>query len=397
MELATRAAALTYKSLMVLIAVMALCACGNNSKTDEPPKIHVPQEPQDTPMVHADNQQQIFPPADLDFKVVGYILAFRKPAAISETKLQQCNVIIYAFAQLQGTTLQIKYPGNLRSLSIRAKKNNCKILIGINGTHAQFKAMTAAAANRNNCIQQIMKTIRNYNLDGVDIDWEFPAKRDKTDSLFTLFLKELSDSCHTNGEYYLSCAITPGVNGGRRSSAIREELLTGEWVDWFNIMIYDNYSETMPYLHHSDFTMARNSFLYWLRQRKMNRNKCVMGLPMYGRPSGIPQSGFVKTYAAILAAGGSPMKDSAIVHIDSTIIKKDTITQYTIYYDGINTIRKKTAGAFTYGGGIMFWEAGQDANGKYSLITAAVKQIGKSKSRKTVAHHPPGRKLKRTP
>jgi hypothetical protein len=96
-----------------------------------------------------------------------------------------------------------------------------------------------------------------------------------------------------------------------------------------------------------------------------------MGLPLYGRPSGIEQRGRVKTYAAILQHGGSPYKDSAIIKID-TAHSKDSITHYTIYYDGIRTIQKKARGAVQYGDGIMFWETGQDANSKFSLIHAAI-------------------------
>ena len=48
---------------------------------------------------------------------------------------------------------------------------------------------------------------------------------------------------------------------------------------------------------------TRTSGLGW-HDRKMKKEKCVMGLPLYGRPSGIKQQARVKTYATILESGG---------------------------------------------------------------------------------------------
>jgi GH18 family chitinase len=216
-----------------------------------------------------------------------------------------------------------------------------------------------------------MGLVRLYGVDGVDLDWEFPLIKDKTDEPFTLFLKQLGDSCHANGRYYLSCAIAPGINKVKRARAIRTELLTGSWVDWFNVMIYDAYSVTRPYVQHSK--VAFNSFTYWRRVRKMNKEKCVLGMPIYGRPSGIAQKGRVLSFKTILKEGGNAYSDSAIIKTKKPISIKDTSMQYTIYYDGIKTIRKKAIGAKRYGGGIMFWELGMDTDDKYSLLTAAVK------------------------
>lgn len=318
-----------------------------------------------------DTALQIFPPPGISVKKVGYILDFRSPAAIPLIRYKQCNVMIFAFAYINSKGLYLRYEDNLKGVSKKANEAGCKLLLGISASHAMFRHVTATQQRRTALVKQVMAAIKKYELDGADIDWEFPSIKDKTNEAFTLFLKQLSDSCHVNGNYYLSCAISPGVNGGKRSSAINSELLTGTWVDWFNVMVYDDFSEVHPYHHHSDINTAITSFKYWLRVRGIKKEKCVMGLPLYGRPSGIKQQGRIKTYAAILQAGGSPYKDSAVIKIDTTKVK-DSLTQYTIYYDGIKTIRKKAIGGVQYGGGIMFWETGQDVNTKYSLIKAGV-------------------------
>ncbi|MDF2191540.1 glycoside hydrolase family 18 protein [Paraflavitalea sp. CAU 1676] len=339
----------------------------------------------DNPVLHAEDStnsrlvpgttvsDSIFPPPHIDFKIVGYVLDFRKPALIPNSKLKQCNVINWSSARLlKNNKLFIKHPENLKAFVAKSQAANCKILLSITGYHQHFKTMAGSASSRRSCIQQIMDLLRSYDLNGVDIDWEFPSRRDKTDSLFSLFLQELSDSCHTRGSYYLSCAITPGVNGGRRSSAINQQFLHGDAVDWFNIMIYDAFSVSRPHVQHSTAAMAKESYLYWMRVRKMKKEKCVVGLPFYGRPSGIRQSPYIRTYAAILRAGGDPFSDSAVISIDSSKMLKDSIAQYTIYYNGIKTIRLKAGAAGQLAGGIMFWALGYDVNNRYSLVTAAL-------------------------
>lgn len=358
------------------ILIICLTACTTATNSNNNSDSIITGKVADTTITDTSSSVIISPPPEIGIKKVGYILDFRIPASVPAIRFKQCNVIIFAFGYVNTKGLYFKHPENLVAFSKKAKDVGCRILLGVSGSHSMFKYITATTERRDLLINQLMQAVDKYELDGVDIDWEFPSIKDKTNEAFTAFLKELSDSCHVNAKYYLSCAVTPGVNGGRRSSAINAELLTGNWVAWFNVMVYDDFSEKYPYQHHSNFTMAVTSFKYWLLVRKMKKEKCVMGLPLYERPSGIKQQGRVKTYATILQSGCNPYKDSAVIKIDTTKVK-DSLTQYTIYYDGINTIKKKTRGAIKYGGGVMFWEIGQDVNSKYSLIGAAVKEIAK--------------------
>jgi len=360
--------------LCCIVITVYITACTHKKKKEQAPvqTMQPTQLPPDTLKDSlADAMQKIYPPPAIGIKKIGYLLDFRSPQVIPSIRYKQCNVIVFAFAHVNKKGLYLRYPHNLTAISKKAKEAGCKFLRVVSASHSMFKYVTAEESRRRLLINQLMQALQTYRLDGLDMNWEFPSIKDKTNEAFTLFLKELSDSCHTNARYYLSCAVSPGVNGGRRSSAIDTELLTGDWVDWFNIMVYDDFSEIHPYHHHSDINMAITSFKYWRQVRKMKKEKCVMGLPLYGRPSGIKQLDRVKTYAAILQNGGSPYKDSAVIKID-TAKTKDSLTQYTIYYDGIKTIRKKAKGAVKYGGGIMFWEIGQDVHSKYSLINAAV-------------------------
>jgi len=145
----------------------------------------------------------------------------------------------------------------------------------------------------------------------IDVASEFPRTDDGTDVTYTSLMKELSDSCHRDSKYYLTAAITPGKYAGAIRDAIKNELFN--YLDWFNVMAYDDFSTTVPYRQHSDYGLAQLSLNYWTMTRGMPVNKFVLGIPAYGRPSGITQASTVLTYVAILLQGGSSQSDSAIV------------------------------------------------------------------------------------
>lgn len=336
---------------LLLIVLLFAAAC---SKKDTPPAPPV-----------------IAPPPDLGFKVVGYMPYYRDPAAIPDVKFRMTNVVNYAFATINGSGLPVvNNTARLTQTVTKAKANNAKIFISLNGVAADFKTMAASATGRNTFISAVMGIVRQYQLDGVDMDWEFPTTTDGSDQTFTLLMKELSDSCHTDSKYYLTGAITAGKYAGGIRDAIKAELFG--YVDWLNVMVYDDFNTTVPYRQHSDYTLATTCLNYWLNTRSMPKSKCVLGLPAYGRPSGISQSQNVLTYAQIIQQGGSQYSDSA------TVTSAAHPDPYTVYYNGQPTIKKKAALAKQIAGGIMLWEKGQDTNDATSLLKAACDTIGRT-------------------
>lgn len=318
----------------------------------------------------------IITPTPFGYYVVGYFPSYRNVSSIPDTKFKMTNVIVYSFYTVNSSGT-VSAPGapssSLIAVRDKAKANGSKIFLGINDGSGDgktyFKNMAATASGRTAFIISVMNTVRANNLDGVDMDWEFPSTSDGTDVTFTALMKQLSDSLHWNGKYYLSTAITAGKYAGGIRDAIKNELFP--YVDFFNIMAYDDFSSSVPYRQHSDLTLAQTCLNYWLGTRGMPASKCVLGVPNYGRPSGITQSGTVLTYNGILGQGGSPLSDSAIVTAGG-------FTNYTIYYNGQPTIKKKAKLAKDIANGIMFWEVGQDANDNNSLMKAACDTIGRA-------------------
>ncbi|MEK7224524.1 MAG: glycoside hydrolase family 18 protein [Bacteroidota bacterium] len=313
-------------------------------------------------------------PQPFGYYVVGYLPYYRSVASIPDVKFRMTNVVMYAFYSVNGSgTLSAPSSpsSTLTAVRDKARANNAKVFLAINdGTAGNFKNMAATAAGRNNFIKDVMNTVRANNLDGIDIDWEFPSTSDGTDATFTLLMKELSDSLHRDGRYYLSAAITAGKYAGGIRDAIRNEIFP--YVDFFNIMAYDDFSTTVPYRHHSDYTLATVCLNYWLNTRGMPAAKAVLGVPAYGRPSGITQSNTVLTYSGILGQGGNPQLDSAIV------TSSGHPSPYTIYYNGQYTTKRKAKLAKDIANGVMFWEKGQDIHDNNSLLKAACDTVGRS-------------------
>ncbi|HEV7781489.1 MAG TPA: glycoside hydrolase family 18 protein [Chitinophagaceae bacterium] len=313
-------------------------------------------------------------PTPFGYYVVGYFPSYRNPADVPDVKFRMTNVVVYAFFEVNTSgTLDVINPSTLAAVITKARANNAKIFVGINDGSGDgktnFKNMAANATGRNNFIKEVMNKVRQYGFDGVDMDWEFPSTSDGTDGTFTSLMKELSDSLHLGARYYLSAAITAGKYAGSIRDAIRSEIFP--YVDFFNVMAYDDFNTTVPYRQHSDYTLAQTCLNYWLTTRGMPAAKCVLGLPAYGRPSGITQTGTVLTYKSILAQGGNPQYDSAVVTAGG-------FTNYTIYYNGQYTVKRKAKLAKDIANGVMLWEKWQDAVDGNSLLKAACDTVGRT-------------------
>lgn len=315
-------------------------------------------------------------PPPFGYYVVGYFPSYRNLADVTDQKFRMTNVVVYAFYGVNntGTLSAPSAPAStLAAVKAKASANSAKTFLGINDGSGDgktnFKNMAASASGRTAFVASVMNTVRAAGVDGVDLDWEFPTTSDGTDVTFTALVKELSDSLHRDGRYYFSIAITAGKYAGGIRDAIRNEIYP--YVDFFNIMAYDDFSTSVPYKHHSDLTLAQTCLNYWLNTRSMPAAKTVLGIPGYGRPSGITQSNTVLTYKTILSQGGNPSLDSAVVTAGG-------FTNYTIYYNGQYTVKRKAILAKQIANGVMFWEKWQDATDANSLLKAACDTVGRS-------------------
>ena len=244
------------------------------------------------------------------YVVIGYVTD--KGWTKEQIDAQKLTHINYAFAvpaqSGELAPLSARDSVNLAALTqLRAVNKDLKILISVGGwggcKYFSDAALTDAARQRfaNSAVALLTK----HRLDGVDIDWEYPAQigagnifRPEDKPNYTLFLKAIRDRLDVQGKadsrtgrnHYLLTTAT----GADTSFVTHTELgKAQQYLDYVNIMTYDIY-------HGNDKVTGHHSPLAQSKQGNQSRTssisavdghiragvpteKIVLGIPFYGR------------------------------------------------------------------------------------------------------------------
>jgi chitinase len=276
------------------------------------------------------------------FRSVGYMPSWSGNVnSIQYTKLTHIN---YAFVlpNSNGTLQAIPDQNKLRSLVTLAHNNGVKVSLAVGGWNggndSAFEALAANAGSRTTFVNALINAVTQYNLDGIDMDWEYPDPG-QSGTNFTLLMQQLSTQLHNRGKL-LTAAV---VSGGNTANGVQPAVFAA--VDWLNIMAYDGGSP------HANYDWSINSANFW-KSRGLPASKTVLGVPFYSRP-------IYTTYAQFVAM------DPANANRDCV-----TVNGAQQCYNGIPTIKRKTQWAMANAGGIMNWELSQDTSGSTSLVSA---------------------------
>ncbi|RSM78666.1 glycoside hydrolase family 18 [Kibdelosporangium aridum] len=282
------------------------------------------------------------------FKSVGYMPSWSGNVnSIQYTKLTHIN---YAFVlpNSNGTLQGIPDPNKLRSLVSLGHNNGVKVSLAVggwnDGNDSAFEQLAGNAGSRTTFVNALIGVVNEYNLDGIDMDWEYPDPG-QSGANFTALMRQLGDALHSRGKL-LTAAV---VSGGGTANGV-EPAVFGI-VDWLNIMAYDGGSP------HANYDWSIQSANFW-KGRGLPAGKTVLGVPFYSRPVYVP-------YSQIVAA------DPANANRDCA-----NISGGTQCYNGIPTIKRKTQWAVANAGGIMNWELSQDTTGATSLLSAIFDAAG---------------------
>lgn len=321
-------------------------------------------------------QMVIKAPEPLVMPLVTYFPSYRSVTEYPDAMFKMCDVVNYAFGNVNATgTTDIASLSVFQSLYTKARANGSKVFLSIAGA-ANFKTMAETETGRTNFIKDLMNKVRQYGLDGIDIDWEYPRTTDGTDVTFAALMKQLSDSLHVDGKYYLTAAVTPGIYSGSVRDGIKTEIFG--YVDLLMIMAYDDFTTdpNFPYKQHSSMSTATVSLNYWLNTRALPKQKCVLGIPAYGRNSGATQVS--ASYKTILTSG-TQLGPAPLFQSDSARMTRTDGSTYTTYYNGVLTVAAKTNLAKDRANGVFFWELGHDASDlNVSLHRTAADILGKT-------------------
>lgn len=284
------------------------------------------------------------PRAVANFKVVGYLPTWA--GDVSQVQWSKLTHVNYAFLipTSSGGYQPIENPSKLSSMVSAAHAAGVKALISVGGGGGGggFAGIVASSANRTAFVNSMISFTNQYNLDGVDIDWEYPSVGTQANN-FLLLMQQLSTAMHNAGKLLTAAVIGDGgdyvVNG------------VFSVTDYLVIMAYDDNN-----FQHSTWEVGARCMNYWLN-RGLPVAKAILGVPFYGHDSSKdPNSADAYiNYNTILDQGGANPK------LD---------VSGAIGYNGIITMKSKTSYAMATGGGIAIWELSGDATGTNSLLTA---------------------------
>lgn len=299
-----------------------------------------------------------------DFKVVGYYPSW-KPDKLNFVDFGVLTHVCYAFAipTSDGGLRDLENPETAKALIKSAHANKAKVLLSIGGwsyndtpLEGVFMEATSTKEKTERFAENIIAMCDRYGFDGVDMDWEHPRTDGTSAKQYESLMLCLSEKLHAKGKLLTSAVLSGATADGNiyyDAAAHTNAVLNA--VDFINIMAYDGGDGE----RHSQYDFAVNCGKYWKETRGLPAYKVVLGVPFYGRPSWAG-------YGDILAS--VPDADS-----------KDHVNYNGMeaYYNGTETIAKKTRYAKENLGGIMIWELTQDSTDKSkSLLQTIGKNAG---------------------
>ncbi len=204
--------------------------------------------------------------------------------------------INYAFGHVNDSFngIRIDNEDRLRQIvSLKEAKPSLQVLLSVGGWGSgRFSEMAASEQNREQFAKDCLRILNEFNLDGIDIDWEYPTSSlanissspGDTDN-FTLLMKEIRSAIGKDKLLTLASAA---------SAEYIDFKAIDPYVNFVNIMAYDMASAPK---HHSALYRSENSSSLTSDEAVKRHtkagfplNKLVLGMPFYGRggKSGIP-------------------------------------------------------------------------------------------------------------
>lgn len=123
-----------------------------------------------------------------------------------------------------------------------------KVLIWVGGAEATgFEQMVENHANRMQFIRSLKRTLEQFHLDGVDLDWEFPTSIKRQRQHLSQLLHEIRREYQRERRTYLLSLATAAPEGIVFFAYDVGEI--NQYVDYINVMAYDfhAYSEWTPF------------------------------------------------------------------------------------------------------------------------------------------------------
>jgi chitinase len=346
-------------------------------------------------------------------RVVSYVASWSVPPVIHAEKLTHLN---FAFAHINAThRVFLDSPGtgpSLRNLQALKRQNpQLKIILSVGGWQAEgFSDAALTDSSRQVFADSAAQLLREYSLDGIDLDWEYPGQgvagikyRPEDKHNFTLLLQTLratldsQSAAHkrTGGNRYLLTIAA----ADREYFEYTEMDQAHVYLDWINLMSYDFFNSLTPTTgHHAGLYRSEHA-------RPSDRNadsavtqylvagvpadKIVLGVAFYGRGfagvtarnNGVnqPYEHFEGEHSYADLVGKLIGKQGFVRYWDARAQAPylwNPSSRVFITYDDPQSIAIKAHYVIEHRlGGVMFWELSQDREGELlDAITGGLRQ-----------------------
>jgi GH18 family chitinase len=245
--------------------------------------------------------------------------------------------------------------------AVHSVGNKFILVIGGYGISTQeFAVIGASSTARKAFAKNVRKFLVEEDIDGVDIDWEFPNGKTGYEN-FRKMIEALKDELTTLGKT-VSIAINPDYVDVMNSSFLNS-------ADFVNVMTYDLTGQDHSPSNAKDWMKA-------LVSKGAKKEKLTFGVPFYGKSSG--GFGTVALQYRDLYAEGKMDNDENTTSFTGKI-GTENFTNFKMYYNGPDRIYDKTKWARDNDyGGIMIWDINQDIDfdKSGSLLRAVAKANG---------------------
>ncbi|MEK8127917.1 glycosyl hydrolase family 18 protein [Paenibacillus filicis] len=338
--------------------------------------------------------------APLPKKIIAYLAGWANWTA-NDIKAEQLSHINYSFALISNGRATITNNDRTKLqvlVGLKSRNPDLKVVLSIGGWGANgFSDAALTDASRTIFADSLVQLVTSNNLDGVDIDWEYPTNpaagttaRPQDKQNFTYLLSKVREKLNaagqTTGKQYLM-TIAAGASSGYLNGVEINNITP--LLDWINLMTYDfhgSWDSTTG--HHTNLSARDNSVtasVNLFRNSGVPAAKLVIGGAFYGKAWTNVQNG--NNGLDRPASGGFDVEYNNIV---SQYLNKNGYTRYWdssaqapylfngntfISYDDPQSLALKVQYLKNNNlGGIMFWEYSNDRSGAllqtiYSEVT----------------------------
>lgn len=343
-------------------------------------------------------------------QVIAYVFPKDRPLTAGEIPAAKLTRINYAFANLKGGEIVEGFSHDAQNfallLSLKRVNPSLQILVSVGGWSwsGQFSDAALTPASRRRFIDSAVRFVTRYNLDGLDIDWEYPGlpgagntfrPEDKTN--YTALLQELRVRFDAEGKRLHRRLLTSIATGANADFLEHTEMgRAAAFVDTVNLMTYDFYGpgeDKITGNHAPLFTdpadpkaISAERSVREYEAAGVPARKLVLGVPFYGKSwsdvppanHGLFQTGSAPTQAFHGYGSLIGLEQQGFLRSWDAAASAPTLynaaTRTFISYEDPESLGAKCRFVQSQGlGGVMFWELSEDPDGRLlSVIDTAL-------------------------